>query len=424
MRFFLPLVSLLPFCIFTAVSAMENNPTDENIQSDSNPVPQITQALQIQPVSKLPSDFVLPSISELTGLPKESSSAKDPIQIMANNMQALYENSQNFLKDILNATTVPHSKPRDATTALAVPPPDASATPVKVTKGYGGAKGDFYFQSFSDSIIIPQLTEYICGLNAGTFLLDESSLEVFLKFIGKMRFFIAYETGSDDPLDFGAPIGDMDSTLKLRIFDPMHLFTNWYKYFTEEVLGEKFAYPHDKHVLTFIQEPGAFTSPYCQYVVSHYSEIKRLLFEKYKKHRYTLDATNAIVTGVPELHMIVHPLIPAYVPNFTVNHAAYSPTYYKELLPIFLEAVKNPTLENTARVHYFINVRSFYRRGQAAITLWLLKALLASGGKKLRLDDEIVKTGVNLDMFALIHLSFEDYLEFLQNHASLVDLDE
>jgi hypothetical protein len=65
--------------------------------------------------------------------------------------------------------------------------------------------------------------------------------------------------------------------------------------------------------------------------------------------------------------------------------------------------MKNPTLQNVAHVHYFINTRFFYRRGQAAITFWILDALFALVDKKLVLDSEMAQTGVNLDMLALMH---------------------
>jgi hypothetical protein len=413
MRFFLTLVSFLPFCGLAAVSGME---ADCKKAERIGTVNLFTGGLSVTP---MPPDFVPPSISELTGLRQMKMLCEDPIQKLANIMEKNYNIVKDMLEGILITPTTkptPANPPSDSQAATATPATPSTGTQdglasskdpplnyqyavaVSFEKAglYGDSKGISYFQLFSDVIVLPALCWYFKHIHPENF--DRNSLQILLRFLGNLRFLIAFKTGSIDYQNFGYLMGDFHppSFGPLLIQDPIHGFKNWYKYFTEEVLGKKFAYLLDKPVSAFIQEPGAFTSPYCQYVKSHYSEIKRLLFEKYKKHRYTLDATNARVFGDPELHMIVHPLIPAYVPNFTVCHAAYSPTYYKELLPIFLEAVKNPTLENTARVYYFINVRSFYLRGQAAITLWLLKALLASGGKKLLLDDEIVKTGVNL----------------------------
>jgi len=373
---------------------------------------EIPPAFQILYLPPLPSDYALPSISELAALPSSPCLPTDErIQHMADRMQARAESIKGDLESIFAYSM----------TTVSVPSSGVSSASSPSLNLYGGTRGGVYFALFTEKVIMPELIAYFRSLQEKPHI-NEDSLERFLRVIGKLRFYIAVKTASTDPQDFGFLMHDYNSKEAPLIFDPMHAFPNWYNYYTKSILGDEFAYPFEEPPVQFVQRPFFFINSYCWHVVQNSGEITRRFLAAYKDFHLVDGPSSAIVRDEPEVHFIVHPLDLAFIPNFTVFHAPFSPSHFKELLPLLLAAIQNPTLENVARVHYYINVRSFYRRGQAAITLWLLTALFALDGKKLVLDAEMTKTGVNLDMFALLHLKFEDYLAFLTQHASLVPL--
>jgi len=211
-----------------------------------------------------------------------------------------------------------------------------------------------------------------------------------MRFLGKLRHYIAVKTGTKDVQKFGSFVADISDNPDARGLtnDLMYGFFNWYKYYTKDVLGNEFAYPFDELPSHILQQKSIFPPPpeYFQKIAKNSDEVVRLFREKYEDYIILESPQNLAVMGAPYGHFILHPTVPVWFPCFMVYHAQYSPKYFDQLVPLLHQACADPTLGNVSRLCYFINVRSFYLRGQAAITLWILDALFALRGKKLQLD--------------------------------------
>jgi hypothetical protein len=404
------LKTLLCKCILIACIESEYDIYD-NLNAPTANLP----SFKISSAKPLPKDYVLPDIANLA----PESHRDDRVQFMAQRMQ---ERADSF-KGELEAIIAPVS-------SVAIPPTQASSSSTSTNNSsasseiYGGPKGDAYFAKFSWHVIRPELINYFLEIRDAP--INVQSFECFLRFLGKLQHYIAVKTNSQNSKDFGFFVPDLpvDPQAKNFLVDPIHFSPKWYKYFTREVLGDEFAYPFNFPPKEFDTNISLCFNPYCIRVTCRADEIKQRFRKKYENFSLVAGPSTVVACNVQGSQSITHYAAGfAFLPNFAIFHIPYSSSHLEALLSLFLKACLEPTLKNVSEVHYFIIIRSFYVRGQGAISLWIINALCATIGKILVIDDELRKTCVNLDQFALMHLSFTDYLAFIEKHVKLVDLN-
>jgi len=130
-------------------------------------------------VPTLPVDYILPSLVEFASFP--SLSLDERIISMATKMQSRAD----FLENTLKAT----------------PPATLPAAPTSAAstgQQYGGEEGAKYFVK---DVIMQELISYFRELDDAS--ISTTSAENLMRFLGKLRHYIAVKTGSEDAQDFG-----------------------------------------------------------------------------------------------------------------------------------------------------------------------------------------------------------------------------
>jgi hypothetical protein len=165
--------------------------------------------------------------------------------------------------------------------------------------------------------------------------MNEKSLEILLRVLGKLRQVIATATSSEYSQDFGKFMADISSSPNDPgyIMDLIIRFPKWCKYYTKEALGSFFAYPFKD--ITPLQVTNLLNCrhhAYCQRILAGTEEMKNAFLARYNNMQSVAGFTTVAAFGVPKVHFISLQLVPSYLPNMAVFHAPYSATYLKKFL--------------------------------------------------------------------------------------------
>jgi hypothetical protein len=304
-----------------------------------------------------------------------------------------------------------------------VPPASAainSAVPDVPLRHYGNKNANLRFSVFEDNIMVPALVIYFEAIKDQQFNTDD--VEKLLRFLGAIRKKLAIESNSENAHDFGNFIEDvlLLPGFPRLVFDQVHMFLRWYKYATLVLLGKEFEYPFDILPEDILDDPKYYNSEYFARVQNGAETMCNNFIMSSSHCLYSEDELYHVLRGKPPVQQILLSRKPSYFPLINVLHGEYRRDDLTELGRLLHVACTNPSVENIVYLYYFIVIRSFFHRGQASISLWLMKALFKMDGKKLILSRKLGRLGVNLDQYALLTFTKEAFLGLFKSQTKLV----